>query len=342
MEFVMTLPIVTRLACAMVFAAAAAAGSPGEAADLKKLTVVLSYVPDVETYGAEYALHAGYFKDEGLDVTLIPAGQGVDQVQMVASGTADIGITGPESILEGTEKGEKFKVFAAQFQKSPVAMTCRKDAGVLKPADLKGKRLGIKTTAKPFADLFLKKNGMSEADVTPTAIGGQDISLLIAGRIDCEITTFAFNEPMLIEQAGVPVNVLPLGEFGLNAQTNSYFVKDSFFSDPANQDLLVRYLRAELKAWQVYFKDPDAGAKFIVDGQFVDGLDMAQQKFQAEQQVVYMKDKLTAEKGLMWVDPDTWKETAENAFAAKITSKVMETSGMLTTAILEKANPPKM
>ena len=322
--------------------ALAGAATAARAAEMQKLTVVLSYVPDVETYGAEYALHAGFFKEAGLDVTLIPAGQGVDQVQMVAAGTAQVGITGPESILAGQDKGEKFKVFAAQFQKSPVAMTCRKDSGVAKPADLKGKRLGVKTTAKPYADLFLKKNGIAEGEVTTTAIGGQDISALIAGRIDCEITTFAFNEPMLIEQAGVPVNVLPLGDYGLNAQTNSYFVKDSFFADPANQDILVRYLKAEVKAWEVYFKDPDAAAKFIIDGQFVDGLDLPQQSFQAEQQVVYMKDKLTAEKGLMWVDPGTWKETAENAVAAKVTPKVVDTSDMLTTAILDKVAPPKM
>jgi NitT/TauT family transport system substrate-binding protein len=332
--------LVSTVCCATAIAAAVAV--PGSAEDLKKLTVVLSYVPNDEAYGAEYALHKGFFKEEGLDVTLVPAGQGVDQVQMVASGTADIGITGPESILAGADKGEAFKVFAAEFQKSPVAMTCRKDAGVAKPADLKGKRLGVKTTAKPYADLFLKKNGLSDADVAVTAIGGQDISLLIAGRIDCEVTTFAFNEPRLIELAGVPVVVLPLGDFGLNAQTNSYFVKDSFFKDPAKQELLVKYLRAELKAWQTYFKDPDAGAKFIIDGQFVDGLDLVQQKYQAEQQVNYMRDGLTAEKGLMWVNPGTWKETAENAFAAKVTSKVLETSDMLTTAILEKASPPKM
>ena len=100
---------------------------------MKKLTVVLSYVPNVETFGPEYALHNGFFKEQGLDVTLVPAGQGVDQVQMVASGAADIGITDPETILAGVARGEKFKVFAAEFQKSPVAMTCRKDANVAKP-----------------------------------------------------------------------------------------------------------------------------------------------------------------------------------------------------------------
>ena len=166
--------------------------------------------------------------------------------------------------------------------------------------------------------------------------------MLIAGRIDCEITTFAFNEPRLIEAAGVPVTVLPLGEFGLNAQTNSYFVKQTFYADPAKQELLVKYLKAETKAWEVFFKDPDAAAKYIVDAKFVDGLDIEQQTYQAEQMVKYMRDKLTAEKGLMWVSPETWKETAANALAAKVLKTAIDTGPMVSDAVLIKAAPPKM
>ena len=49
----------------------------------------------------------GYYKAAGLDVTLIPAGQGVDQVQMVAAGIATIGIDNPEPILAGRKPGRE-------------------------------------------------------------------------------------------------------------------------------------------------------------------------------------------------------------------------------------------
>jgi NitT/TauT family transport system substrate-binding protein len=319
----------------------ALAAGQAHAAALRKLTVVLGYIPDVEMYGAEYALHEGLFKAEGLDVTLIPAGQGVDQVQMVASGTADIGIANPESVLPAMEKGVEFKVFAALFQRSPVAMTCRKDSGVTKPADLEGKTVGVKTLARPYFDLFLAKNHIDAAKVRTISIGPSDIAVLIAGRIACEITTFAFNEPLQIEQAGVPTVVMPLGDYGLNAQTDSYFVKASTLADPAGRDALTRYLRAESKAWATFFKDPKAAAKYIIDGNFVDGLDLEQQTFQAVQQADYMRDRLTAEKGIMWLNPATWQETAANIAAAKVTASVVDPLPALTTEILEAAQPPK-
>ena len=325
--------LLCQLACLVV--------SGAQAAELHKLKLVLGYIPNVEMYGPEYALHEGLFKAAGLDVTLIPAGQGVDQVQMVAAGIADIGIANPEAILTATGRGESFKVFAGQFQVQPIAMTCRKDSGVSKPADLRGKTIGVKVNARPYFDLFLSKNGLSPDDVKTTSIGGTDISVLISGRIACEITTFAFNEPRLIEAAGVPVNVLPLGSYGLNAQADSYFVKASFYADPANRDVLVRFLRTQGQAWARFFKDPKAAAKYVIDHDFVDGLDLDQQTFQAVQMAHYMSGPLTAEKGILWLNPATWQETAANVFAAKTTPKLIDTTPILTTETLEKADMPK-
>jgi NitT/TauT family transport system substrate-binding protein len=305
------------------------------------VTVVLGYVPDVEDFAAYYAKEKGYFTDEGLDVTIVPGGTGIDQVQMVSSGQATIGIANPESILAAVDKGEKFKVFASEFQTSPIAMTCRKDSGVEKAADLKGKRLGIKSNAQLYADLFFSKNGLTKADVTPTTIGPSDVSLLIAGKIDCQITTFAFNEPQIIQNAGVPVNVLPLGDYGLNSQVDSYFVKADWYKDPANQDILVKYLKAETKAWDEFIKDPDGSAKWFVEGGFNDSLDASQQTFQAETQVKYMTSKLTADKGIFWINPDTWKETAQNSIASGASKSMPDFGELLTTDILEKVQPPK-
>ncbi len=312
-----------------------------QAAGMTKLSVVLGYIPDVEMYGPEYALKQGYYKAEGLDVTLIPAGQGVDQVQMVAAGIATIGIDNPEPILAGEGQGEKFTVFAGQFQTQPIAMTCRKASGVNTPADLKGKMIGVKVNAQPYFKLFLAKNGLQPSDVKTTTVGPNDVSLLMAGRIDCEITTFAFNEPLLVQQAGVPTTVLPLGKYGLNAQADSFFVKASYFAKPENQATLVKFLRATAKGWVSFYQDPKAAANYIIDGNFVDGLDRTQQIFQAEQQVNYMKSPLTAEKGIFWLDPTIWQQTAQNLKDAGVTKTVLPLEGLLTTSILEQADMPK-
>ena len=68
---------------------------------------------------------------------------------------------------------------------------------------------------------------------------------------------------------------------------------------------------------------------------------LEQQTFQATTQVKYMTDALTAEKGIFWVNPKTWQETAENAVATGAAKAVPKFDDLLTTDILEKVQPPK-
>ncbi|WP_421760851.1 ABC transporter substrate-binding protein [Devosia sp.] len=334
-----TLPLLRHLATAALLSTVIATGAMAQ--DKTKLTVVLGYVPNVESYGPIYAKAKGFFDEAGLDVTLVPGGNGVDSLQMIDSGLAQISIGGSDAVIAAVDKGVALKVFAAEFQFSPVAMTCREDSGVTEPSMLKGKRLGIKQAAQLYAETFLSKNGLTMADITPTTIGGSDVSTIIAGKVDCMITTFAFNEPRLIANAGVPVKVLRLGDYGLNSQPDAYAVTQAFYDTPGNKEILAKYLTAEAKAWDELFKDPAAGAKFIVEGGFNDGLDIDQQTFQAEQQVTYMVSALTKEKGIMWLDPKTWAENAANALAAGSTTKLVDPASFLTTEILEASTLPK-
>ncbi len=307
-----------------------------------RLTVALGYAPNVEMFGALYAVRAGFFAAEGLTVNAVPASTGVDQVQMVAAGRADIGIVGPEQIIAGAGRGEKFKIFAAQYQRSPVCMTARRDSGLTNPSQLPGRPIAVKIPAQTFFELFMRKNGLRPDQVTVTPIGRTDVATIISGRVHAMITTFAFNEPRSIEMAGVPVNLMPLAQYGMNAQTNSYFTQERVFADPAKRDVLVRYLRAEAKAWQEYFKDPAAAAKWIIDQKFIDGLDLDQQVFLARGQADHMRSALTAERGLMWVDPAIYRETATNLQLSGVTSTVIDTDSMLSTEILERAGMPRI
>jgi NitT/TauT family transport system substrate-binding protein len=132
-----------------------------------------------------------------------------------------------------------------------------------------------------------------------------------------------------------------MGDYGLNSQPGAFTVTQKFWDTPGNKEVLVKYLTAEAKGWDEFFKDPAAGAKFIVEGGFNDGLDIEQQTYQAEQQVKYMASALTAEKGILWLDPKTWAESTANALAAGATTKLVDPATFISTEILEQATLPK-
>lgn len=338
----MTIGVVTVLGAAAKSPSSGTAVAKSNHATTASLSVVMGYVPDVEDYGFEYALHQGLYQAQGLSVKLIPGGQGIDQVQEVEAGVAQVGVGNAEQILAAVAKGAQVKVFGAEFQKSPVAMTCRKDSGVKSPADIKGKKVGVKPTAGPLLSLFLHKNDVSPGAIQQVPIGASDISEIVAGKVQCEFTTFAFNEPKEIADQGVPVRVFPLANYGLPAQEDDFFVNKSFYDNPANRETLVRFLKASAKGWATMFRNPDAAASYEVGHAFVDGLDLSQQKFQAEQQVIYMKSPLTTKTGLFALNPSVWVQTAKNLRAENVTPTVVDTAPLLTNSLIQRAGTPKL
>src|ERR1700761_6099451 len=68
------------------------------------------------------ALAEGYYADEGLDVSIIPA-QGTAQViQAVEAGTANIGFVDVPSVVIARAAGAKLKMVAVNYEKAPYAI----------------------------------------------------------------------------------------------------------------------------------------------------------------------------------------------------------------------------
>src|SRR5690349_20012194 len=68
------------------------------------------------------ALAEGYFKDEGLDVSIIPSGGGAQSIQNVESGTATFGFMAIPGLALARAAGAKIKMVAVNYQKMPIAV----------------------------------------------------------------------------------------------------------------------------------------------------------------------------------------------------------------------------
>src|SRR5665213_2526411 len=89
------------------------------------------------------ALAEGYYKEEGLDVSIIPS-QGTAQViQAVESGTANIGFVDVPSVIIARGNGSKLKLVAVNYVKAPYAIfSLSNGANVTEPKQLEGLNLG--------------------------------------------------------------------------------------------------------------------------------------------------------------------------------------------------------
>ena len=166
------------LAAAVVLAVTAlpatAFAEKKDSTDDKMLTkITLNEVAHSIFYAPQYvAIEKGYFKDEGLDLTLI-TGFGADKTMTaVISGEADIGFMGAEASIYAYQEGATDPVvnFAQLTQRAGNFLVAREEMPDFKWEDLKGRKvLGGRKGGMPemVFEYILKENGIDpEKDLT--------------------------------------------------------------------------------------------------------------------------------------------------------------------------------
>ena len=107
------------------------------------MTIQLKWVAQAQFAGYFVAKEKGFYKDAGLDVTINPGGPDVAPPQVIAGGGADVVVDWMPSALASREKGVPLVNISQTFKHSGLELVCRKDTGINKPEDFKGKKIGI-------------------------------------------------------------------------------------------------------------------------------------------------------------------------------------------------------
>ena len=123
--------------------AVCAAGTSLSASAADKVTIQLKWVPQAQFAGYFVAQSKGYYKAEGLDVTIKPGGPDISPVQVIAGNGADVVVNWMPDALAAREAGVPLVNIAQVFDKSGMMLTCKKASCVSSPKDFKGKTLGV-------------------------------------------------------------------------------------------------------------------------------------------------------------------------------------------------------
>ena len=123
----------SRLTNSLLAAVLVVCGATASAAE--KVTVQLKWLPQAQFAGYYVAQAKGYYKAEGLDVTIKPGGPDISPVQVIAGNQADVVVNWMPDALAAREAGVPLVNIAQVFNQSGLMLTCKKASGVTSPKD---------------------------------------------------------------------------------------------------------------------------------------------------------------------------------------------------------------
>ena len=133
----------------------------------------------------------GYFKAEGLDVTIVDFAGGARALQAVVGGSADVVSGAFEHTVNMQHKGQRLRAFALQGKAPQIVLgvSPKTMAGYKTPADLKGKKIGVTapgSSTNVMVNFFLAKAGLKPSDVSIIGVGAAQgaVAAMRSGQID--------------------------------------------------------------------------------------------------------------------------------------------------------------
>ena len=235
----------------------------GSAQKLDKFTVAGWSKPISEITNLLAEPDKGFFKAKGIDLGYAPGTGGGSAIRNMLTGDADVAFTDPASFYQALDKGEKLIAIYNIYPQNVFNVVSPKASGITKPADLKGKTIGVYSLSsgtRQNLQVLLHQVGLTEADVTIQVTGLLNFAPVMQGQVDA---TAATDTGLFVGKLrGLKdVNVIEVRDY-LNVPSDMFVVTEETYR--AKKDLLRRFLAAyrDSAAWMI--ANPKEAAKVAV------------------------------------------------------------------------------
>jgi len=214
-------------------------------------------------------LDRGFFKAEGLEVTIDEGASPLDPINRVAAGGYEMGFADFNTLIKYRDQhpSTPIKAVFVVYNKPPYAIVSRKSRGIAEPRQLEGKRLGAPTAGSTFAEwpLFAKLNNIDMSKVTIETIAiAVRAPMLAAGQIDAALGS-SFRIYVDLKDRGVAVDdivLMPMANYGVKLYGNVIIVNSKFAAE--KPEAVQGFLRAYLKGLKESIRRPGEAVESIL------------------------------------------------------------------------------
>jgi NitT/TauT family transport system substrate-binding protein len=207
----------------------------------------------------------GYYRDEGLEVTVEPGNGSGNVAQAIGNGNGHFGAVDGGTMMNLVSKGLQVKAIMGILQRSPLAAIVNTKSGIKEPKDLEGKSLAATNGDALMAlfPAFVEASGIDKSKVTLiNADAASKNAIMISGRADA-ILTFNFLAVPPLQAAGLEVATLDYADYGVNVPGLSLIASNSYIEQ--NPEIVEKFVRATVKAYDWSIQHPEQAIDILVE-----------------------------------------------------------------------------
>ena len=244
-------------ACSTTSSGGTTSASPG---GLTPVKLQLQWFTQAQFAGYFAAVDQGFYKDAGLDVSILEGGVDIVPQTVLAQGKADFAVAWVPKALASREQGAGITDVAQVFQRSGTLQVSFKKKNITTAADLKGKKVGNWGFGNEF-ELFagMTKAGLDPAKDVKLVQQQFDMQALLKGDIDAA-QAMDYNEYAQVLEATDPktgklyqpsdFNAIKWQDQGTGMLQDAIWANtEKLGSDKAYQATTVKFVQASLKGW---------------------------------------------------------------------------------------------
>lgn len=204
--------------------------------------------------GFMVAIDKGFYKAEGLDVTLDPGNGSVDGINRVASGSYNLAMADINSLIRFRDNPSNppIKAVFMQMNAPAFAVTSFVKSGIKTPKDLEGRLVGAPAADGAYANwaAFIKAAGFDGSKVRIENVGFPVREpMLMQGKVDA-IVSFAYSSWVALRSAGhkpEDISIIYMRDFGLELYGNALLANPQFLQ--ANPEAVRKFVRASIRGF---------------------------------------------------------------------------------------------
>ncbi|WP_447972769.1 ABC transporter substrate-binding protein [Nitrospira sp. Kam-Ns4a] len=181
------------------------------------VTLALEWFLNPDHLPLVVAKERGYFREEGLALSILVPTVPEESLDLVGRGKADFGVGEQTNLIKARAQGLPLLSIGPLLAHTVVCLMYLKDGPIRRLEDLRGRRVGWPGLEidLPILDALLEATGLTRADIQPVDVGFALTDALVTGKADAVFGAFVNYEQVEAEQRGAAVEFVSPTAYGV-------------------------------------------------------------------------------------------------------------------------------